>query len=220
MAKQKDGLALAAALADTSALEPFGGRPVTQTGLEIANAAGGLQKALAVEPREFDHGDEAFVVLKVDCRKVRFDEVDPDDEAAGLRRVHVFHADEAAFMDGDVVQKVLAEQKERIEKAIREAQGTLTLTDDKPDAGTIKTPSTGAKKRRSGTQPQRLKATKDMEAMHKAALGTLGAKVGVSVANARSKSQAIEKLLAEADIDELREAIVDVQAVIAAAQQS
>lgn len=211
MAKKKDGLALAAALADVSALEPFGGRPVTQTGLEIANAAGGLQKALAVEPREFEHGEEAFVVLKVDCRKVRFDEVDPDDDAAGLRRVHVFHADEASFMDGEVVQKVLAEQKERIEKAIREAQGTLTLQEGLgvPASDTIPTPDPGEpkKKRRAGTQPERLKVQKDLEALHKPQIILVGEVVGVSVATARTKTVAIEKLLAEGDIDALTEAI-------------
>lgn len=210
MAKKKDGLALAAALADTSKLEPFGGKPVTQTGLEIANAAGGLQKALAVEPREFEHGDEAFVVLKVDCRKVRFDEVDPGDDAAGLRRVHVFHADEAAFMDGEVVEKVLAEQKERIEKAIREATGELTLQEGAgvPAGDTIPTPNPGdKKKRRAGTQPERLKAQKDLEALHKPQIILVGEVVGISVATARSKSIAIEKLMAEADIDDLKQAI-------------
>ena len=211
MAKQKDGLALAAALADVSALEPFGGRPVTQTGLEIANAAGGLQKALAVEPREFEHQDEAYIVLKVECRKVRFEEVDPDDDATGLRRVHVFHAESAAFIDGDVVKKVLTEQSEKIEAAIREAQGTLTLQEGLgvPASDTIPTPDPGEpkKKRRAGTQPERLKAQKDLEALHKPQVILVGEVVGVSVATARTKTVAIEKLLAEADIDALKEAI-------------
>lgn len=207
MAKKQDGLAAAAALANVKHLSPFGGRPVTQTGLEISNAAGGLQKALAVDPREFEHQEEAYVVLKVECRKVRFEEIDPDDDATPLRRVHVFTADECAFIDGEAVKAALAAQKERIEKAVREATGEPSLLDSE-GAGTITVTTPGEKpKRKAGTQPQRLKAMKDMEALTKAQIILIGEVVGVSVATARNKTTAIEKLMAEGDIDALREAI-------------
>ena len=51
------------------------------------------------------------------------------------------------------------------------------------------------------------KQMKDMEALTKAQIILIGEVVGVSVATARNKTTAIEKLMAEGDIDDLREAI-------------
>jgi hypothetical protein len=117
---------LATALADTSRLSPFEGQDVLGSGIEIPNAAGGLQQALKIDPQEFHHGDKRYVVLEVDCEKVRFD---PIKDTAGLRRVHVFSAKGATFVDADLVSKHVEDQRDRILRAKEAAAGVTRLED-------------------------------------------------------------------------------------------
>lgn len=103
-----------------TALSPFEGKPVLSVGLEIRNAAGGLNEALQIDPAEWHHGERVTVVLDCDVSKLRFDPVKDTD---GLRRVHVLTADEATVVDRAVVADALEEQQKRIE----EAQGIRRL---------------------------------------------------------------------------------------------
>lgn len=93
-------------------LTPFEDKEVASVGVEIPNAAGGLQDAMKFDPVELHHGDEGYLVLHWSVAKVRFDPI-PKTEA--LRRVHVFHAEDAALIDADLVAEHLAKQRERIE---------------------------------------------------------------------------------------------------------
>jgi hypothetical protein len=126
----------AAALADTSHLTPFEGLPVTGVGIEIPGAAGGLRDAMAVEPREFHRDDEVFVVLRCTVAKVRFDPAKSDETE--WRRVHIFDAEQAVIVDGDLVAEHLAAQAERIQRAKDEAAGVLRLElDGDEDTATV-----------------------------------------------------------------------------------
>jgi hypothetical protein len=100
--------------APTITLHPFEGRDVATAAIEIPNAGGGLQDAMKFAPMEFHHGDEVFVVMRCVVRKVRFDPVKDSDE---LARVHVFHAEEATFVDGDTVREALDSQRAIIDRA-------------------------------------------------------------------------------------------------------
>lgn len=94
------------------ALTPFDGRQVFATTVIITNAGDGLSDALEVDPEEYHHGDVVHVVLRCTVNKVRFD---PVKDTEGLRRVHVFRAEEATVVDADLVEEHLSAQRDRIE---------------------------------------------------------------------------------------------------------
>lgn len=99
---------------DTPTLTPFEGIPTVAVGIEIRNAAGGLNEALAVDPAEWHQGDEVTVVLRCNVDKIRFDNAKDTD---GNRRVHILSAFDAAVIDSDIVDEQLDEQRRRIEEA-------------------------------------------------------------------------------------------------------
>lgn len=102
-----------------AALTPFEGRPVISVGLESPGAAGGLRDALTVDPVEFSHDQLVAVILIGPVAKIRFEEVKDTD---GLRRVHVMQVDEAAIIDPAAVEGLLADQREKVQAAIIEAE--------------------------------------------------------------------------------------------------
>lgn len=112
-------------------LSDFEGREVVAVGVEMPNASGGLQKALDIDPEELHHGEKGHIVLAFTVQKVRFDPMSKNSTDV-LRRVHVFHVDEAAFIDSELVSEVLDEQRERIRKAEEEATGQTNLLDGEP----------------------------------------------------------------------------------------
>lgn len=95
-------------------------------GIEMPNAAGGLQEAMKFAPMELHHGDEGYIVFHYKVSKVRFDPTSKD-AVEPLRRVHVLHTDEAAPIDAEYVEQSLAEYRDRIRKAKDEAVGTMSL---------------------------------------------------------------------------------------------
>ena len=118
---------LAQALADSSHLSDFEGLAVRQAGVELPKAAGGLQEAMKIEPREIHQGDEGTIALSYTCQKVRFEPIDKDAPDGDQRRVHVLQVTGAAFIDSDVVNKEIADQSERIQRAKEEAKGISRL---------------------------------------------------------------------------------------------
>lgn len=98
----------------TDKLSPFEGRPVIRAAIEIPSAAGGLREAMKFEPVEFHHEEEVYVVLRCTVAKVRFDPIKDTDS---LARIHVFAAEEATFVDGEIVAEHLAAQRARLDAA-------------------------------------------------------------------------------------------------------
>lgn len=111
-------------------LTEFEGLPVHEVGVEIPNAAGGLQEAMKFDPVEWHQGDEHFLVLRCAVKKVRFEPIEKDDFDGAQRRVHVLHVDQAAPIEAKHVQKQLTEYQERIKKARDEVEGTPDLFGD------------------------------------------------------------------------------------------
>lgn len=118
---------LAGALANTDALHPFEGKDVRRSGIEIPNAAGGLQAALKIEPREFHQGDEGYIAIHYIVQKVRFEPIDRDAPAGDQMRVHVLLADEATFVDEELVGEAVRSQTERLQRAKEQAKGLAHL---------------------------------------------------------------------------------------------
>ena len=101
-------------------LSQFEGNDVSKAGIEIPGAGGGLRDALDIEPRELHHTQEVYVVLHLATKKIRFDPIKDSDGA--LMRVHVMDVLNATFVDRDLVNKQLTEQRQRVELAKREAE--------------------------------------------------------------------------------------------------
>ncbi len=117
-------------------LQDFEGKAVTEVGIEIPGAAGGLRDAMKIDPEQFRQGDQVFVVLHCDVTKIRFEPVDKEDPTGPQRRVHVFGVEGATMVDGDLVRTQLDEQAERILKAKEAERGISRLPyDDEGEFG-------------------------------------------------------------------------------------
>lgn len=105
-------------------LTPFEGRDVTRCRVEIPGAAGGLREALDFDPKEIGHDEEVCLVMRLRCKKVRFDEIKDSD---CLARVHVLEPieGEASFVEERVIEAAIAAQKDRI-KLAQEQEGGIT----------------------------------------------------------------------------------------------
>lgn len=107
----------------TSTLSSFEGSDVKATAIEIPNASGGLNEAMAVEPVELHHEETVYVVLECKVQKIRHDPIMEKNEPTGdLTRVHILKAGRSTIVDAALVKKAIDEQHARIIEA-REALG-------------------------------------------------------------------------------------------------
>lgn len=103
-------------------LAEFEGLSVEEVGVEMPNAAGGLQEAMKFDPVEWHHGDEHYIVLRCQVKRVRFDPIDKDSFDGPQRRVHVLHVDQAAPIEAEQVQEQLTAYQDHIAKAKEKAE--------------------------------------------------------------------------------------------------
>lgn len=136
------GSTLAEALAAV-VLEQFEGKDVRRAGVEIPNVAGGLRKAMKIQPRTMKQGERGMIAFEYIVQKVRFEPIDKDAPGGDQERIHVLMAEGATFVDAEVVAEAIKAQKELIAKAEEEAKGIQRLDGidgtspqaDKPKAG-------------------------------------------------------------------------------------
>lgn len=122
---------MVAALADTDNLNDFEGQEVGRTTVQITNTGDGLSHAMAVEPQEFQVGDQVFMLVRTECTKVQF-VADKDDVAAPLERKHTFKASGCTVLPAEavaMVKKHLEDQEDRVKRAIERASGIQRLGD-------------------------------------------------------------------------------------------
>lgn len=115
-------------------LSPFEGLDVTQSSIEIPNAAGGLRDALKIDPLEAHKGEIVYVVLECEIAKVRFDAIDKDELTGEQERVHVLRAVNATLVDKSLVGDALAAQADKI-AAAKELEGQQKLATNEPFLG-------------------------------------------------------------------------------------
>lgn len=108
-------------------LNEFEGLPVTEVGVEMPGASGGLRDAVKFDPVEWHQGDEHFIVLKGTVSKIRHEPVDKDKPDGEQRRVHVLQVEEAFPIAAEDVADYVAAQSARIKKLKDEAEGTPSL---------------------------------------------------------------------------------------------
>jgi hypothetical protein len=95
-------------------LSMFGDRDVLQSTIKVTNAGDGLSAALAVEPAEYQLGEQVFVVLRTHVTRVGYEEIK---DTGTLRRVHTLSAELGTIVDESFVSTRLAEQARKIEQA-------------------------------------------------------------------------------------------------------
>lgn len=123
------GSTLAEALAAV-VLEQFEGKDVRRAGVEIPNVAGGLRKAMKIQPRTMKQGERGMIAFEYIVQKVRFEPIDKDAPGGDQERIHVLMAEGATFVDAEVVAEAIKAQKELIAKAEEEAKGIQRLDID------------------------------------------------------------------------------------------
>jgi hypothetical protein len=118
-----------AALADTTDLGTFDGKPVLQCGTKLRNAGDGLSKAMKIAPMIIQQGDEVYLLTKGVCTEVEFVPIDKDDPKGPQKRVHVIRAGTQMLVDDDVAGAQIEAQETRIREAIEKAQGIEPMPD-------------------------------------------------------------------------------------------
>lgn len=119
-------------------LSDFEGLTVTESGIEIPDAAGGLRDALKVDPIELHKGQRVHIVLECDVSKLRFDPIDKDALDGAQRRVHVFKTSRAAIVSESLVRSELDAQSERIaaaKAAAEQVEGQQSIDDAAVELG-------------------------------------------------------------------------------------
>ena len=114
---------LASALAAPH-LSPMEGRDVLRSTIKIVRTGDGLSAALAIEPREFHHGEKVYVVVECEVTNIAFPPVKDTD---ALIRQHVLTAQAATIVEESLVRKVLDDQAERLLAAKEAAAGITRL---------------------------------------------------------------------------------------------
>lgn len=118
----------ASALADTSKLPDYNGRPVVRTAIKITNAGDGLSKGLAIDPQVLDISQTHYVVLECVVDSHEHDRIIAQGNDTGLLVLNqVLVAGTGTLIDADVVKEAIAQQAEKIERAKDAAAGRAKL---------------------------------------------------------------------------------------------
>lgn len=99
-------------------LGDYEGRPVIMASIVIPNAGGGLHDSLALDPVVLHTGDEFVIALRCRCENIIHEVVKHKGEDTGnYNRVHKAVAIMGQIIDADLVAKLFAEQRKRIDEA-------------------------------------------------------------------------------------------------------
>lgn len=113
----------------------YRGRPIRKVTVAVTNAGDGLSKALKVDPRNMEPGEDIYVVLRTRLAKDNYVFVQGRDGEDGseVDLVYTLSAGDATIVDGDLVKQLVDDQAERIQLAYEEEHGIQRL----PDGSTL-----------------------------------------------------------------------------------
>lgn len=118
----------ATALADTTKLPDYMGRPVVRSTISIRNAGDGLSEGLSIDPQVLQPGSTVYVVLECVVHAHDHDRLLDKGNDTGLMVLdQVLKAGTGTLMDADVVRDAIVEQAEKIERAKDAAAGRAKL---------------------------------------------------------------------------------------------
>lgn len=129
-------------------LGTFEGHPVLSTAIELPSLAGGLRQAVDVNGGAPIHkGETGYVLVKFEGAKTRFDPVANTD---GYQRVDVPKVESVALVEGEAVEKLMADHVAAVAARVAEEQrkkdeeagtqripGTAPYPEDGDDGSTI-----------------------------------------------------------------------------------
>jgi hypothetical protein len=121
---------------DDGDLGEFEGKRVAAIKVVINNAGDGLSRAMDIDPRLLEIHDRAYVLLRVDTTKVRFEPHKPDkgeEDLDELDRVQILRAEGAMIVPPDAGIDTMITRVQERERERREAQ-----------RGIMRLPGTGA----------------------------------------------------------------------------
>lgn len=106
---------------------------VKAVALEIPSIGGGLNDAIKVEPFLMHGGDKAYLVVEVDCDKIRHDpyvdrnagekRADRVGQGGPWTRVQILVPGTVAFVDEDLVRDLIVQQADRVRAMKDEEDG-------------------------------------------------------------------------------------------------
>lgn len=128
----------------------FEDKDIRRTSVEIPGVAGGLRKAMKIEPRMMAQGETGYIAIEYVVEKVRHEPIDSDAPAGDQERVHILRAVGSTFVDADLVREHVDATKAAIKKAEMEAKGVHELFE-----GGEQSPQAGDE---SGDKPKRSRA--------------------------------------------------------------
>lgn len=125
-----------AAAMSTRVLEVYEGRDVVQSAIELPGAAGGLRRALEIDPILWRQGERAFLLFEVDTKKIRYEPITIEKEDTGKnRRVHIFGVEAATVVDEEFARDHINAMREKIRLAEEDAAGITRIPfGDEPEA--------------------------------------------------------------------------------------
>lgn len=105
-----------------------GGRPVTRARLIVKKTGSGLEESMKTDPAIYEHGQRIALVMDAALDQVRFDRITSKGEDTGqLSRVHIANAETVTVVDPDLVEEMLAKQRERNAIRREEEAGSVAL---------------------------------------------------------------------------------------------
>jgi hypothetical protein len=110
-------------------LPDFDGMPTVAAGIEVRNISGGLNEAMAIEPRLLHRGDVVYVLAECKVADINHKAVDKDDPASPWRRIAVMSASAATVLDPQDAKPAVDAQRQRILKAKEEAAGIQRIAE-------------------------------------------------------------------------------------------
>lgn len=105
----------------------YRGKPIRKVTVAVTNAGDGLSKALKVDPRNIEPGEDIYVVLRTRLAKDGYVFVDVEEGQWDL--VYSLSAGDATIVDADLVKQLVDDQAERIQLAYENEHGIQRLPD-------------------------------------------------------------------------------------------
>lgn len=110
-------------------LGSFEGKDERRAGVEIPSVAGGLRKAMKIQPRTMRQGERGYIAFEYIVEKIKHNPIDKDNPAGDQERVHVLGVEGVTFIDSELVKTEIEEQKAKIAEAERAASGNVNMDD-------------------------------------------------------------------------------------------
>lgn len=110
---------------EPTTLGDFEGDTIVRSEVAVTKIGDGLSDALKVDPVALHRGDRVFLIIEAECRHVAFPPIEKGSDL--LARKHVLDAVEVALVDEEDVEKLMAANRDRVQRALDSMKGQGTV---------------------------------------------------------------------------------------------